>query len=71
MPFSQEGGLELYVNARPKLDDAKVQAALPESMGQLRFYRQNEAFQQWFRKQAELTKLSMPQRSEAPTGAPK
>ncbi|HEU0010975.1 MAG TPA: hypothetical protein VFT34_14245, partial [Verrucomicrobiae bacterium] len=71
VPFSQEGGLVLYVNARPKLDDAKVQAALPESMGQLRFYRQNEAYQQWIRKQVELTKLSPPQRSETPTGAPK
>jgi hypothetical protein len=69
--FSQEAGLVLYVKGRPKLDDAKVQAALPEFMGQLRIYRQNEAFQQWFRKQAELTKLSMPSRPDAPTGAPK
>jgi hypothetical protein len=71
VPFSQEAGLVLYVKGRPKLDDAKVQAALPEFMGQLRIYRQNEAFQQWFRKQAELTKLSMPSRPEPPTGAKK
>jgi len=31
-------------------------------------YRQNEAFQQWFRKQAELAKVSAPKR-EATIGA--
>jgi len=71
LPFSQEGGLVFYVKARPKLDDAKVQAALPEFMGQLRIYRQNEAFQQWFRKQAELTKLTLPPRADDASRAPK
>ena len=70
-PFSQEGGLVIYVKSRPKLDDAKVQAALPEYMGQLRFYRQNEAFQQWFRKQWELARISIPTRADATTGAQK
>jgi hypothetical protein len=70
-PFSQEGGLVLYAKARPKLDDARVQAALPEFMGQLRIYRQNEAFNQWLRKQIELAKLSLPARPEPAAGAPK
>ena len=70
-PFSQDGGLVLYLKARPKLDDARVQAALPEFMGQLRFYRQNEAFNQWLRKQIELAKISMPPRPEPAAGAPK
>jgi hypothetical protein len=60
LPFSQEGGLVLYLKNRPKLDDAKVLAALPEFMGQLRIYRQNESFNQWFRKQAEQAKLALP-----------
>lgn len=64
LPFSQEGGLVLYLKGRPPLDDAKVKAALPEFMGQLRIYRQNEAFNQWFRKQAEQAKLAPPAREE-------
>jgi hypothetical protein len=71
IPFSADGGYVLYVKARPKLDDVRVQAALPDFMGQLRIYRQNEAFQQWFRKQVELTKLSLPARPEDKPGAPK
>jgi hypothetical protein len=63
--------LVLYAKARPKLDDARVQAALPEFMGQLRIYRQNEAFNQWLRKQIELAKLSLPARPEPAAGAPK
>ena len=60
--LQQEGGFVLHVKARPALDNAKVQAALPEFMNQLRNYRQNEAFNQWFRKQAELAKFSPPRR---------
>ena len=69
--FSQEGGMVMYVKSRPKLDDAKVQAALPEYMGQLRSYRQSEAFQQWFKKQWELARISIPTRRDTTTGAQK
>ena len=62
LPFSQEGGLVLYFKNRPKMEDAKVLAALPEFIGQLRIYRQNESFNQWFRKQAEQAKLALPKR---------
>ncbi len=64
LPFSQEGGLVLHLKSRPKLDDAKVQAALPEFMARLRIYRQNESFNQWFRKQADQAKLALPKREE-------
>ncbi|MEY2409860.1 MAG: peptidyl-prolyl cis-trans isomerase [Verrucomicrobiota bacterium] len=66
IPFSQEGGLVLYLKDKPKFDDAKVQAALPEFIGQLRIYRQNESFNQWFRKQAEQAKLALPKRETPP-----
>jgi hypothetical protein len=48
-----------------------VKDKLPEFVGRLRFYRQNEAFNQWFRKEAERAKLVVPQRENvgAPTGA--
>ncbi|MFM1769138.1 MAG: hypothetical protein RJA22_1667 [Verrucomicrobiota bacterium] len=60
--LQQEGGFVLHVKARPPLEDAKVKAALPEFISQLRNYRQNEAFNQWFRKQAEVAKFSPPRR---------
>lgn len=64
LPFAQDAGLVLYLKNRPKLDDAKVQAALPEFLARLRIYRQNEAFNQWFRKQADTAKLALPKREE-------
>jgi len=57
-----EGGYVFYAKARPPIDTAKLKAELPEFINQLRVYRQNEAFQQWFRKQAEQARLSGPKR---------
>jgi hypothetical protein len=66
----QEGGMILYVKDRPVVSDAKVAAELPEFIGRLRQYRQREAFETWFRKQAELAKLSGPKRETTITGQP-
>jgi len=63
-----EGGFIVYAKSRPAIDDAKLKAELPAFVNQMRVYRQNEAFQQWFRKQAELAKVSAPKR-EATIGA--
>jgi SurA N-terminal domain len=57
-----EGGLVFYVEKRLPVDEAKMKAELPEFLTRLRLYRQNEAFNQWFRKQAEQAKLQGPQR---------
>lgn len=62
VPFSQEGGLVLHVKGRPKLDDAKVQAAMPEFVNQLRNYRQSESFSMWFNEQAKLARFVRPKR---------
>jgi hypothetical protein len=53
-----EGGYVAFVKARPPLDLAKMKAELPEFMATMRQYRQNEAFQNWFRRQAELARLT-------------
>jgi hypothetical protein len=66
----QEGGLVLYVRSKLPIDEAKLKAELPEYMGRLRMYRQNEDFNQWFSKQAELAKLLIP-RKDAPAGFPR
>ena len=63
-----EGGFIVYAKSRPAIDDAKLKAELPAFVSQMRVYRQNEAFQQWFRKQVELAKVAGPKR-EATIGA--
>jgi hypothetical protein len=69
IPFSQEGALILYVKDRPKLEDATVQAALPDFLGQLKIARYNEAFINWMRRQADQARLSFPKR-ETTIGTP-
>jgi hypothetical protein len=63
-----EGGFILYAKARPPVDEAKLKTELPEFMNQMRVYRQNEAFQQWFRKQVEQARVAAPKR-ETTVGA--
>ena len=64
-----EGGFTLYVKARPPIDEAKLKAELPDFVNRVRVYCHNEAFQQWFRKQVELAKVSG-RKSETTIGTP-
>ena len=48
-----EGGMILYVEAKLPLDTAKEEADLPTYVGNLRATRQNEAFNEWLRKEAD------------------
>ncbi len=64
-----EGGIVAYLSARIPASDAKVKAEMPEFTARLRAYRQGEAFNHWFRRQAELSQLNVPQR-ELPGGQP-
>lgn len=50
---TEQGGLVLYVKARMPLDPAKMQAELPNFVNYVRSRRQEEAFEAWFRKEAE------------------
>jgi len=59
---SSEGGFILYAKGHPPVDEAKLRTELPEFINQMRVYRQNEAFQQWFRKQVEQAKVASPKR---------
>lgn len=68
--FLPNPGLIVYLRAKLPLDEAKVKAELPEFINRLRVYRQNEAFNQWFRKQAEQAKLFVPQPKDAAGGTP-
>lgn len=57
-----EGGYIIYVKSRPAVDESKLKEQLPSFVNQLKVGRQNEAFQQWFRKQIELSKVMPPKR---------
>ncbi len=63
-PFipSQDGGMLIYMRERVPVSDAKLKQDLPEFLTRLRVYRQNEAFNQWFRRAAEQAKLTVPQK---------
>lgn len=57
-----EGGYIVYAKSRPAISEAKLKEELPSFVNQIRNLRQNEAFQQWFRKQVELAKVAGPKR---------
>jgi hypothetical protein len=48
-----EGGLVVYVKSKLPLDESKSQAEMPAFVANLRRARQQEAFEDWFRKEAE------------------
>jgi hypothetical protein len=50
---TMEGGLMLYVASKLPLDESKIKADLPSFVANLRRARQQEAFEDWFRKEAE------------------
>ncbi len=50
---TDEGGFVVFIQARLPLDEAKLQAELPAFINSVRQTRQNEAFNEWFRKQIE------------------
>jgi hypothetical protein len=50
---TSDGGALLFVKAKLPVDPAKLRAELPEFVNYVRQTRQNEAFNEWFRRQAE------------------
>lgn len=70
---TSEGGFLVFVRERLPLELAKMTADLPEFMKSMRQARQNEAFNDWFRKEAERGLRDTPIFRQPPqmTGAPK
>ena len=64
-----EGMWVFYFKDQLPIDTTKMNSELPEFIAQIRFYRQNEAFNQWLQRQAELVKFVMPKR-ETRSGGP-
>ena len=76
-PFqmTSRGGIIVYLKSKLPLDEAKMTASLPAFANAVRQSRQNEAFNDWFRKEAEKglrdTPLARPQTPPAMSSTPK
>ena len=72
-PFitTAEGGFVVFVDARLPLSLAKITADLPEFLQRVRVMRQNEAYSDWFRKEAERGLRDTPLGWQKPPGATK
>ena len=61
-----DGGMVIYMRDRQPVPEEKVKEELPEFLQRLRLYRQNEAFNQWFRREAEQARVTLPQKETQP-----
>ena len=61
-----EGGFLVYMRDRQAVPEDKVKEEMPEYLTRLRLYRQNEAFNQWFRKEVEQARVALPQKDQPP-----
>jgi peptidyl-prolyl cis-trans isomerase D len=72
---TSDGGIIVYVKSRLPLDVAKMTAELPAFVASVRQNRQNEAFNEWFRKEMEKglrdTPLARQQQPGFPSGSGK
>jgi len=66
---TSEGGVILYVKAKLPIDPARMTAELPAFVDSVRQARQNEAFQEWFRKQVDRNMRDTPLFSPRPSPA--
>jgi peptidyl-prolyl cis-trans isomerase D len=57
---SGEGGMLLFVKAKLPLDQAKMQTELPNFVSNLRRSRQQEAFDNWLRRESEIGLIDTP-----------
>ena len=65
--MTSEGGLIVYVKAKLPLDEAKMNASLLAFSNAVRQNRQNEAFNDWFRREAEKGLRDTPLARQQPT----
>ena len=64
---TMEGSVVVYVQARMELDEQKVNAELGEFVTMLRQARQEEAFQEWFGREAQRALANTPVMRPAPS----
>jgi hypothetical protein len=64
---SAEGAMLVHLRERKPADETKMKVELSEFTRRIRLYRQNEAFNQWLRKQIEQARVMPPQKDTTPT----
>jgi hypothetical protein len=57
VPNPPDGGYVVYVRAKLPINEQKMREELPKFLAELRYQKQNEIFNQWFRKQLEKANL--------------
>jgi hypothetical protein len=63
-PFIPQAGVIVYVSGKPAIDEKKMATELDAFIGTLRQIRQGEAFNNWFRRQADKDRLQLPAQRE-------
>ena len=63
-----DGGFVLFVQSQLPLDQAAMNAQLPQFTSQLRRSRQNEAFNSWLQAEANRKPRNVPSLSKPPRG---
>jgi hypothetical protein len=57
---TRDGGVIIYVQSKLPVADAQLQKELPDFVKDLRRSRQSESFSDWFRKELEVARISLP-----------
>lgn len=60
IPNPPDGGYVLYLRAKLPLDESRLKAELPKFMAEMRYYKQNDVFNQWFRRAVEKSAATLP-----------
>lgn len=62
--LSEDGAFVLYLKAREPVSESELKEALPNYLAELRAERRFDGFNDWFRRQIELTRITMPESEE-------
>jgi hypothetical protein len=62
--LTRDGALVLLLKKREPVTDAELREALPNYLSELRAQRRFNGFSDWFQRQIELTRITMPSESE-------
>jgi hypothetical protein len=62
--LSEDGAFVLHLKAREPVSESELKEALPNYLAELRAERRFDGFSDWFRRQIELTRITMPESEE-------
>jgi hypothetical protein len=60
LPNPPDGGFIIYVKQRLPVNEAKMKEEMPKFIAEVRFSKQQELFNQWFRKVVEKAAPNLP-----------